>query len=501
MKKTIIILLVLAGISYSCEDYLDFQPETLLTPQAALYSEEDVVQALNGVYSSLQKAGYFGTEFWVIADAATDNGQIPADRESAGSNADRLPYAYTLDLTAVNTANQFWRDGYFTIASVNNILERLDEVSFDEDFEKRVTAECLTIRAMTHFDLTKIFAQDYNYTADQSHYAVPYQFKSVPGTAPGRNTMAEVFQYAFEDINQAITLLDNLDGSEISGYRGGDDIFFVSYYMAVGIRARLYFYMGDYTSALADSDEVLTGPFSLSTYTTVQYEPTGFTGLPATFLDEWYRLAPVAESEAIFQLETDEDDGDFANRSLIDIYLCNDGNGAHGVSQGLLDLYEPADLRNHWFVDEPQTPAPDRHVYKYPGDLGINADAHALPIMRLSEFILMSAECEARKGASGEARALTLVNQITARANATAIASSGATLIEDIITERRKELPFEANRLFDLKRLQRGWTRTDCTLTNGNCTLTYPSNLYAWPIPIDELNANPTIRKQQNPGY
>ena len=499
MKKLIILLIMIAGINYSCSDYLDFQPKTLLTPEAALNSEEDVIFALNGVYSSLQKAGYYGTEFVVIADAATDNGNWPADRESAGTNQDRLPFAYSLDLNSNNTATNFWTDGYITIASVNNILKRLEEVSFDESFEDRVTAECLAIRAMTHFDLTRIFAQDYNFTTDQSHYAVPYMFESVPGSAPGRNTMADVYQFAMIDIDQAITLLRDLDGSEVSNYRGGDDIFFINYYSALGVRARMNFYKGDYEKALIDSDDILDGPYSLSTYTTVQQIPLDFT-LPTTFLDEWYRIAPVVEEEAIFQLEVDEDDGDFANRSFIDIYLANDGNAAHGASAALLALFEPADLRNYWFVDEPATPAPDRHVYKYPGSLGINADAHAIQIMRLSEFVLMSAECEARTGS--QSRAQTLLNNITARANASPVTSTGNQLIEDIITERRKELSFEGHRLFDLKRLQRGFTRgVDCKLTNGNCSVTYPTHLYAWPIPVNEINANQVIREQQNPGY
>lgn len=499
MKKLIYILVILSAIGFSCDDYLDFQPKTLLTPEAALNSQEDVVLALNGVYSSLQKAGYFGTEFIVIADAATDNGVWPADRESAGTGSDRLPYAYSLDLNSNNTANEFWTDGYFTIASVNNILDRLEAVEFDDDFESRVKAECLAIRAMTHFDLTRIFAQDYNFTSDHSHYAVPYQYESLPGSDPGRNTMAEVMQNAMEDIDEAVSLLNEVDGSEINNYRSGNDIFFLNYYSALGIRARIEFYMGNYEDALTDSDVILDGPYTLSEYTTVEQVPPAFLD-PATFLDEWFRLAPIVEDEAIFQLETDEDDGDFANRSLIDIYLANDGNAAHGASSDLLALYEPGDLRNYWYVDEPATPAPDRHVYKYPGSLGINADAHAIPVMRLSEFVLMSAECEARIGS--EVRAQSLLNSITARAMASEIVSSGNQLIEDIITERRKELAFEGHRLFDLKRLQRGFTRgDDCTLTNGNCVVNYPTELYAWPIPIYEINANPAIREQQNPGY
>jgi len=265
----------------------------------------------------------------------------------------------------------------------------------------------------------------------------------------------------------------------------------MNYYAALGLRARLYFYSTDYPNALIDANTILDGPFTLEpTYTVSIYENDGETG---NFVDQWYGLAPILEDEAIFQLDVDSDDGNFANRSLIDIYTANNGNAAHAVSQDLIDLYEAGDARLAWYLDEAATPAPDLHIFKYPGGLGINADAHHFPVMRLTEFALMAAECEVITNGD-EDRARTLVNQITARAGASAITSSGTQLQEDIITERRKELAFEGHRLYDLKRLQRGFTRNDCLLTNGNCTVSYPSDLYAWPIPQYETAANPAIR-------
>ncbi|RPI43015.1 MAG: hypothetical protein EHM46_04525, partial [Bacteroidetes bacterium] len=76
---------------------------------------------------------------------------------------------------------------------------------------------------MTHFDLTRIFSQDYNFTSDHSHPGVPYQFESDPGSEPGRNTMAEVYDLALTDIDEAVSLLSGLDGTEIENYRSGDD--------------------------------------------------------------------------------------------------------------------------------------------------------------------------------------------------------------------------------------------------------------------------------------
>ncbi|MDN5204294.1 RagB/SusD family nutrient uptake outer membrane protein [Fulvivirgaceae bacterium BMA10] len=494
MKKILYIYLISGIVFTSCDDFLDVEPETATTPEIALDTETDIVSALHGAYSILNDDGY-AMEYNVIGSVATDDGKIPSDREAAGAARDRIPHAYTLDLNEQTTTVELWLDAYQVIAGVNNIMARLDAVEFEQSFEDRIKAECLSLRALMHFSLTQIFAQDYNFTGDQSHLAVPYMTVTDPGSAPARNTMAEVYTALFADINEALSLFTSAGDDALSAYRGGSSIYFMSYDAALGLRAKMSFYRTDYASALADADELLAAGYTLEpTYTTGTYDNDGEVG---TFVDQWYSLAPVLESEAIFQLDVDSDDGSFANRSLIDIYTANNGNAAHAVSDDLIDLYEPGDARLAWYHDENATLAPDLHVFKYPGGLGINADAHHFPVMRLTEFQLMAAEIQARNGNDGVAQALLL--PITNRAGASPITSSGNDLVEDIITERRKELAFEGSRLYDLKRLQRGFVRNDCLLTNGNCIVDYPTNLYAWPIPVAELNGNDNL--VQNTGF
>lgn len=488
--------LAVLALASSCDDFLDEVPRTLVVPEVALATEPDIVTALHGAYSVLNDDG-FAMEHNVIGDASSDNGKIPSDVESAGTSSDRIPHAYTLALNDQFTAGELWDEAYQVIAAVNNILERLDEIEFGAEFEDAVRAECLSLRALMHFSLTQVFAQDYNFTDDQSHLAVPYMKKTVPGSSPARNTMAEVYTELFADINEALPLFES-GGNILTSqqYRKGGTIYFMSYYAALGLRARLHFYSTDYPAALTDANEILAGPFTMEpVYTVSEYTNSGETG---DFVDQWYGLAPILGGEAIFQLDVDSDDGNFANRSLIDIYTANNGNAAHAVSQDLIDLYESGDARLAWYLDEAATPATDLHVFKYPGGLGINNDAHHFPVMRLTEFALMAAECEVITSGD-EARARTLVNMVTSRAGATAITSSGTQLQEDIITERRKELAFEGHRLYDLKRLKRGFTRNDCVLSNGNCTISYPTNLYAWPIPQYEMAAN--LEMKQNDGY
>jgi hypothetical protein len=77
--------------------------------------------------------------------------------------------------------------------------------------------------------------------------------------------------------------------------------------------------------------------------------------------------------------------------------------------------------------------------------------------------------------------------------------------LNDIYAERRRELCFEGNELFDLARTGRSLSRTDFTgLVNKNVIFTPGGSaivnyLWAMPIPQAEIDAN--VNCQQNPGY
>ncbi|MGL1627163.1 RagB/SusD family nutrient uptake outer membrane protein, partial [Vibrio parahaemolyticus] len=82
-------------------------------------------------------------------------------------------------------------------------------------------------------------------------------------------------------------------------------------------------------------------------------------------------------------------------------------------------------------------------------------------------------------------------------------ASTGAQVLEDILSERRKEFLFEGYRFFDLYRLQRSFTKPqaqDGTNAIVQSIVVTPSTLNViFPIPQDEILVNPNIT--QNTGY
>lgn len=486
-KKIYLFYLVLSLFITGCEDYLDVEPETQVASSSVFQTEDGALAALNGIYTSIKLKGLYGTDFAVIGDASSDNGLIPSDREDAGANSDRLPHAYLLNLNA-NTTSILWDDAYVLINNANTFLENIDAVgNMSQEAKDQAIAEVRVIRAYTYFCLMQVFAQDYNFTPDQSHPGVPIVTSTGVGSKPERNSVAEVFDFIFAEFAESLPVLQS--GNAIS--RPGDRFYYMDYFSALSLRARMYFYITDYSNALQDANEVInSGRFSLiPQYTTGLFASTGLGDIQ--LVNEWTGTAIVVP-ESIFQLYINEAGSSVTtNRSIIDIYTSNNGNAAHAVSDDLLDLYESQDLRLNWYIIEDT----DEHVFKYPGEFGAAPDDTPYSVIRLTELVLMKAEIEARNGQEPIAR--DLVNQVTARANASPITSTGTQLIEDIITERRKELAFEGNRLFDLKRLQRGFTRNDCTA--DICSLDYPTFLYAWPIPQSEFNGNPNI--EQNDGY
>jgi len=130
-----------------------------------------------------------------------------------------------------------------------------------------------------------------------------------------------------------------------------------------------------------------------------------------------------------------------------------------------------------------------------------NFSSTDFPLFRLADAYLMYAECTLRGATGGSSsQALTYVNAIRTRSNATAITTADLTL-DYILNERARELNFEGHRRSDLIRFGKFtggsylWPWKGGVLNGTSIPDTY--NVY--PLPLTALNANPNLT--QNPGY
>jgi hypothetical protein len=126
--------------------------------------------------------------------------------------------------------------------------------------------------------------------------------------------------------------------------------------------------------------------------------------------------------------------------------------------------------------------------------------------MKTAELYLIRAEAYARSSTPNDALAMTDLNAVrTARISGYVNENlTGATLVNAIADERRREFVGEGHRFFDLKRTTRTLTRgSTCGIPSQSpidrCSLSPTAREWTFPITETLLNANPNL--VQNPSW
>jgi hypothetical protein len=332
--------------------------------------------------------------------------------------------------------------------------------------------EAYAIRALNYFTLVRYFARPY--TDNPAGLGVPITLSYNPDAKPPRSTVAEVYTQILDDLNKAYTLMTKFTNSSQ-----------FSKYAAKALQAKVYLTMGDKTNAKTAALDVInnSGFTSLTTANHAAYWASG--------------IVRTDKLETLFEVSSDAV-ANLAFDALSYIYSQAGNYGDLVVSDELYAKFDAADVRRALYpvVPRPANPpgASIPTVNKYPV---ISGDLSDTKVLRLSEMYLIAAEASLP---GNEADALTYINYITSRRSAPAIASTGATLLEDILTERRRELAFEGDRYMDLMRLKRDVVRSTNYPASAR-NIPYSNFRRVLPIPQTELDANPAIRTQQNPGY
>ncbi len=469
INKFAVAALLLTFLIGGCKkSYLDKAPSDSILSDQALSTVAGLKDALNGAYSDMRSATLFGRDFPVIGDLQADNTFV----ETKNSGRYLAQYNYSVVVND-GVVSEMWTSAYQTILRVNRILEStLTGATVDQ-----VKAEAAAIRAIMYFKLVNIYAKPY--TDDPNALGVPLILKYDPFLYPARNTVKEVYTQIVADLTGAVP--------KAAAYTTSVRL---SKYAIEGFLSKVYLYMGDNASAkTAALDVINNGGFQLLT--------------PANYVSYW--ASPASRTD---QLETlAEVDADVINNNGFDdlggIYI----NGYQDIyaSKQLVALYSATDIRAAVLMaGTTKNNAPAVLVNKFQNAEN-TSDRDNLKIMRLSEVYLVAAEASLP---GNEADALKYLNALVSKRDPSLVyASSGTTLLNDIVTERRKELAFEGDRFYDLNRLKLPVARVSnagaITAGTGNVNLTVPYTDYRRlaPIPQSEFTVNKNIASQQNPGY
>ena len=459
--KNMIVTTVLFLSLASCEkSFLELKPPTSLTPEFALATEADLQVALRGAYSGLKSTALYGRSLMVLGDMMADNTYQSALNTNRYTNFNLYNYLVTDGDVA-----GLWNASYTVILRANNII---NSPIADNANVQQIKGEAYAIRALAYYNLVRYFASPY--TLDPSKLGVPIVTTYQADLKPERAKIADVYTLINKDLTQAYTLMTKFTNSSQ-----------FSKYSAKALQAKVYLAMGDKTNAKTAALDVITN--------------SGFTAISsAAHTGYWAGVAPRTDKvETLLEISFDA----VANNAfdaLSYIYLQSGNYGDMLCSSELYDLFETADIRKSLYATGTRGGLASVFVNKYGSFTGDHSDTK---VIRMSEMYLIAAEASYP---SNTADALKYVNEVTSRRGATAIASSGSALLEDIITERRKELAFEGERYLDMQRLQRNIVRSK-NYPAAALSIDFTNYRRIMPIPQGELDANPSIKSQQNPGW
>jgi tetratricopeptide (TPR) repeat protein len=455
MKYSIYLFTLLLLGSMACNKKLDVLPQNTVPP-TEIKTADDIKAVLFGAYSTWQNANAFGEKYNTFSELLVQNGDIDwagtfdtygdLHKHNQGKEA---PEIY-----------QVWANSYHTIATANIVLSKLDILSGDERSE--VEGEAKFFRGVTYYVLVNLFALPYSAGNTSANPGVPLILQPVTGYDPQRDKLPRasveaVYQQIVSDLTEAAAKMP----ASAPDFRANK-------YSALAFLSRVYLSMGKYTEAATAANEVIeSGEFTL-----------------ASSFDKAFNNASNSPEDIFAIQQTSQSNSGTSNFGMTTFYSGDpEGRGEIQITQEHLDKYEANDARGKFFYEGSSISGHSGFLTTKWRDL-----YKAIPVIRLAEMYLTRAEANFRKGGApiGPNTPLQDVNIIRQRAGLAPL--SAITDVNQIVNERYRELAFEGDRFYTVKRLKLS--------VNG---LAYNDPKLILPIPQRETDLGNAL--PQNPGY
>jgi len=448
MNRLISILTIVAllGIFTGCDKYLNLEDAQHISENIALTTDENVKSVLLGAYSEFALPSIYGGNILRNAELLGGNGEI----QWVGTYIDPRQIFNKTMIATNSEAEVQWRDSYEVINTVNNVLSALDVVkAADRD---RIEGEALFLRSLMYFDLVRFFSDQFQFGVANPQPGVPLILTPTRGinesSFVSRNTVDEIYNQVITDLVLAATKLPE------------DNNVYASSGAANALLARLYLQKGDYEKARDAANTVIS---------------SGVYSIMSSYADVFNNDINTAED--IFATQITPQDRFSSMTEFFSVPQYGGRGGDIDILPGHLNLYSAGDERLALFFLGNGA----MRCGKWNNQYGV------INLIRLAEMYLIRAECNSRLSTSIGATPLDDYNTIHTRAG---LAAAGSVTLDDILLERRLELAFEGFKIHDVRRLH---------LNVG--ALPYNDAKLLFPIPARELEANPKLKTQQNPGY
>ena len=515
----------------SCSDYLNTVPTDKASPATFLKNIDQARSLLAGIYYCL----YDDSPSYIMPytfENMSDNSFNPNTWEFSAE------FAKGTQTASSWLAEYKWTKDWQAISRCNLLIRGLTANETLSQSEKNsINAETRFLRAWFYFDLVNLYGR------------IPLLDENSPVENPPREEISTVMTFIHKDVDFAIEYLQNIFGGEYA-CKG-------SAYM---LKMRMAQYEYDHETVIKTAEAIKALGYSLypdfsnlflekgiddASNKEVIFKINYATDIRSSYMTMlWYHWNS-------FQTTLPMVESFFTSNGLPIKDIESDGGGSISKDQ----TYNPnrpfdnRDPRLHMSVLCPGSeyrldaesryqanwiPASWANISGFRPKKGANEklsntqnDGCDKIIMRYGEVLLAWAEAE--NELNGPAKAYPLIDELRNRVGMITLTASLPNLTKQtmralIRNERRVELFHEGQRWFDIRR----WKIAEKVMvdaigldvskmkwySNGNVTADWQyipmvidkrsfnkDRDYLWPIPQKEINANPRIKDDQNPGY
>ena len=442
MRKILILLFIL---SVSCEKGLEVEPKMYISAMEAFSNKGNVDAALVGCYDALQLQHYYGRNFLMIGDLASDNSRASGTKIEYYSTDDNNLLSDNILVEGI------WSDIYNAINRVNYVLSQINGLDYLTDDEKEdITGQLRFLRGLHYFNLVRLYG------------GVPLKLLPTDDVLADnflpRSTTDQVYDQIVADLDYSILNLKNILPER------------ATVIAAKACLSLVNLSLGNYIEALSYSKEVFDS---------------------INFLEEKYSELfdhqGEPSREIIFYVPFSPND---KNR-LAEYLLPNQLGGRYENSPTpkLVSLIEENDTRRDLIAASYK----DKFYTTKYSDLSSGSDR--VIVFRTAELLFTMAEAAYRIDSLAMLPdILSNLNRVRKRAGISSLSElTVGSIWNSIEKEKQIEFAFEGKRWFDLIRTHTA-IGTVPTVTSAYQEL--------WPLPLSEMLANPSIGIQnQNEGY